>query len=38
MPPDVLDDAVRRIATDHGFVVDVGHFAIFGTCSACAGH
>jgi Fur family ferric uptake transcriptional regulator len=36
MRPDVLDDAVGRIATDHGFVVDVGHFAIFGTCAACA--
>jgi Fur family transcriptional regulator, ferric uptake regulator len=35
MPPDVLDEAVQRIARDHGFVVDVGHFAIFGTCSAC---
>jgi len=35
MRPDVLEDAVRRIATDHGFAVDVGHFAIFGTCRAC---
>ncbi|MBV9293228.1 MAG: transcriptional repressor [Frankiales bacterium] len=36
MRPEVLDDAVRRIAADHGFVVDVGHFAIFGVCAACA--
>jgi Fur family ferric uptake transcriptional regulator len=35
MHPDVLDAAVGRIATDHGFEVDVGHFAIFGTCAAC---
>ena len=35
MPPDVLDQAVQRIAQDHGFAVDVGHFAIFGTCSSC---
>jgi Fur family transcriptional regulator, ferric uptake regulator len=35
MPPDVLDQAVQRIAEDHGFAVDVGHFAIFGTCAAC---
>jgi len=35
MPPDVLDQAVHRIAEDRGFAVDVGHFAIFGTCSAC---
>lgn len=36
MPPDVLDAVVGRIATEHGFAVDVGHFAIFGTCSGCA--
>jgi Fur family ferric uptake transcriptional regulator len=35
MAPDVLDEVVQRIATDHGFAVDVGHFAIFGTCAAC---
>lgn len=35
MAPAVLDEAVQRIATDHGFAVDVGHFAIFGTCAAC---
>jgi Fur family ferric uptake transcriptional regulator len=36
MAPDVLDGVVGRIATEHGFAVDVGHFAIFGTCSGCA--
>jgi len=33
--PSVADEAVQRIARDHGFAVDVGHFAIFGTCRAC---
>jgi Fur family ferric uptake transcriptional regulator len=36
MPSDVLDDTVGRIAADKGFAVDVSHFAIFGTCTACA--
>ena len=36
MRPEVLDEAVRRIASDHGFVVDAGHFAIFGICAECA--
>jgi Fur family ferric uptake transcriptional regulator len=35
MPPDVLDQAVQHIADNRGFAVDVGHFAIFGTCAAC---
>lgn len=35
MTPTVLDEAVQRIATEHGFAVDVGHFAIFGTCAGC---
>ena len=35
MAPEVLDAAVRQIATDHGFAVDVGHFAIYGTCADC---
>ena len=33
--PDVLDGAMRTIATQHGFTVDAGHFAIFGVCRAC---
>ena len=36
MPTEVLDDTVGRIAADNGFAVDVGHFAIFGTCADCA--
>src|SRR5437899_12567479 len=33
--PAVLDEVVGRIAREHGFAVDVGHFAIFGTCAGC---
>jgi Fur family ferric uptake transcriptional regulator len=34
--PDVLDTAAQQIAAERGFAVDVAHFAIFGTCAACA--
>jgi Fur family ferric uptake transcriptional regulator len=37
VPPDLLESAAGRIAAEHGFTVDVGHFAIFGTCAACGG-
>src|SRR4051794_9983218 len=33
--PSVLETAVGTIAADHGFTVDVGHFAIFGVCAGC---
>ena len=33
--PTVLETAVGTIAADHGFTVDVGHFAIFGVCASC---
>lgn len=33
--PDVLDSAAQQIAAQHGFAVDVAHFAVFGTCAAC---
>jgi Fur family ferric uptake transcriptional regulator len=33
----LLDDVVRRLSADRGFTVDVGHFAVFGQCAACAG-
>ncbi len=32
----VFDGAVARLAGDHGFSVDVGHFAVFGRCRSCA--
>jgi Fur family transcriptional regulator, ferric uptake regulator len=35
--PAVLELTAREIAATHGFVVDATHFAIFGTCAACAG-
>ena len=33
--PTILDDAAERLATQHGFTVDVGHVALTGTCRAC---
>lgn len=33
----VLDDVVAALAREPGFVVDVGHAALTGRCSACAG-
>ena len=33
--PVVFETAAKTIAAEHGFTVDAGHFAIFGTCSAC---
>jgi Fur family ferric uptake transcriptional regulator len=35
VPTQVLDSVVGRVAADHGFAVDAGHFAIFGLCRAC---
>ena len=34
--PDVVAGVVERLAAERGFRVDVGHFAIFGQCAACA--
>jgi Fur family ferric uptake transcriptional regulator len=34
--PAVLDSVVRELAAERGFVVDVGHVALFGLCSRCA--
>ena len=31
----VVEGAVGRIAAEHGFEVDAGHFAIFGVCVSC---
>jgi Fur family ferric uptake transcriptional regulator len=33
---DVVEDVVRRLSAERGFTVDVGHFAVFGRCRACA--
>jgi Fur family ferric uptake transcriptional regulator len=32
----VLDDVVRVMSAERGFVVDIGHFAVFGRCAGCA--
>jgi len=34
---EVVEDVVRRLSAERGFTVDVGHFAVFGRCRACAG-
>lgn len=36
VPPALLADLVDRLATDRGFAVDVGHFAVYGRCAGCA--
>ena len=33
--PELVQETVDRIASDHGFTADVRHFAIFGLCAAC---
>lgn len=34
--PDLVADVVRTLRETEGFVADVGHMAIFGTCKNCA--
>ena len=34
--PVVLSGVVERLAQEHGFTVDVGHFAVFGRCRVCS--
>ena len=34
--PDVLQPLLTRLEDDHGFVADVGHLAVFGTCQECS--
>ena len=34
-PPGLLDAAAERLEADLGFLVDVGHVALSGTCAAC---
>src|SRR5919112_975793 len=34
---DVIADVVERLSQTKGFRVDIGHFALFGTCRSCAG-
>jgi Fur family ferric uptake transcriptional regulator len=35
-PRELVTDVVVRVAQAKGFRVDIGHFALFGTCRACA--
>ena len=35
-PSSVVGPVVAELAATRGFTVDVGHFAVFGTCRACA--
>lgn len=35
-PPQVVTPVVEGLAASHGFLVDVGHFAVFGRCAQCA--
>lgn len=32
---DLLGEAVRRLADERGFTLDVGHVALFGRCTSC---
>jgi Fur family transcriptional regulator, ferric uptake regulator len=34
--PETVGDVVERLLADKGFVADVGHLAIFGTCRECS--
>ncbi len=34
---DLLGTAVRRLADERGFELDVGHVALFGRCARCGG-
>lgn len=33
----LVGDAVAALRSERGFRVDIGHFALFGTCRGCAG-
>jgi Fur family transcriptional regulator, ferric uptake regulator len=34
--PSVLEPLIGELATGRGFLVDIGHVALFGVCGACA--
>lgn len=36
VPPAVVAPVVETLAAERGFNVDVGHFAVFGTCRECS--
>ena len=35
MPRELLEPVAPRLAADRGFVIDVGHVALFGVCAGC---
>jgi Fur family ferric uptake transcriptional regulator len=35
--PEVIEPLVRTLHDRHGFITDVGHLTIFGTCADCHG-
>jgi Fur family transcriptional regulator, ferric uptake regulator len=36
VPSDALGAFGRKLLTDHGFTLDIGHSALLGLCAACA--
>jgi Fur family ferric uptake transcriptional regulator len=34
-PTELMSAAVERLSREKGFMVDVGHFAVFGRCRSC---
>jgi Fur family ferric uptake transcriptional regulator len=37
VPSDTLGPLARALETDRGFLVDLGHVALFGVCAGCGG-
>lgn len=35
--PGTLEPLARSLAAEHGFVIDIGHVALFGLCARCGG-
>lgn len=35
MPPSALEPLAERLSLDRGFIIDVGHVALFGLCAQC---
>ncbi len=35
LSPDAVAPLVSELAAERGFTVDIGHFAVFGTCGSC---
>jgi Fe2+ or Zn2+ uptake regulation protein len=36
LPADLYDEVAARVRTDHGFELDVPHFALAGRCRSCS--